>query len=115
MLVKDALKKIVYKATIMTYEQSEMSSSGRCMDEGYSSDLRRGSIFANCEVEHITYDNYRKRVALTVAKEDLKKVIINTSIKDLRNFLIYHHGYRFYKEEKDENIREVACQLVDKY
>ena len=114
MLVKEALKKIVYKATIMTYEQNQVSFNGRCMDEGYSSDLK-GSLFADCEVEHIAYDEYRRRVALTVTKEDLKDAIMNASIEDLKNFLIYHHGYHFYKEEKDEDIRKVSYQLVDRY
>ena len=114
LLVKDALSKIVYKATIMTYEQSQASLNGRCMDEGYSSDLK-GSLFADCEVEHIAYDEYRRRVALIVDKKDLKKVIMNTSIKDLKNFLIYHHGYHFYKEESDEDIRKVSYQLIDRY
>ena len=113
MLVKEALRKIVYKATIMTYEQS-MCSNGVCMDEGYSSGLRN-SLFANCELEHIAYDTHRKRPALTITKEDLKEVIMNASIEDLKNFLIYHHGYHFYKEEKDEDIRKVSCQLVDEY
>ena len=113
MLVKDALSKIVYKATIMTYEQS-MCSSGRCMDEGYSSDLKN-SLFADCELEHIAYDTHRKRPALTVTKEDLKEVVIKSSIEDLKNFLIYHHGYHFYKKEKDETIRKFSCQLIDKY
>ena len=114
MLVKEALKKIVYKATIMTYEQSEMSSNGRCIDEGYSSDLRK-SLFADCEVEHITYDGYRKRVALTVDKKDLKKVVMNASIKDLKNFLIYHHGYHFHKALIHKELSELVYQVIDKY
>ena len=113
MLVKDALKKIVYKATIMTYEQS-MCSNGICMDEGYSSDLK-SSLFADCELEHITCDAHRKRPALTITKEDLKEVIMNTSIEDLKNFLVYSHGVHFYKEPSDAEVIGLSYNVINKY
>ena len=114
MLVKDALKKIIYKATIMTYDQCKMSSSGICIKEGYSSDLR-GGAFAECEVEHIDYDNYRKRVAILVEKDELRRVLTKISIEDLKIFLKYNHGYSFYKDTKDKEVIEVMNIVINNH
>ena len=114
MTVKDALGKIIYKATIMTYEQCKMSSSGICIREGYSNDLK-DSLFAECEVEHIDYDNYRKRVAQIVDKKELKRVLTKISIKELKVFLEYHHGYSFSREISDEKVIEVMNIVINNY
>ena len=114
MLVKDALTKIVYKATIMTYQQSGMGIYGLCIQEGYSSDLK-GSLFADCEVEYIAYDNLRKRTALTITREDLRDVVAVTSIKELKDFLQYQHGFSSHEGLTDEDVRAIAYSLIEKY
>lgn len=114
MTVNEALSKIIYKATIMTYEQCKMSSSGICIREGYSNDLKK-SLFAECEVEHIDYDDYRKRVALIVDGKELKRVLTKISIKELKTFLEYYHGYSFGRDISSKKVIEVMNIVINDY
>lgn len=123
MKVKEALEKIVYKATIQTYQQNQTCPS-ICLQEGYSHDLK-SSIFADLEVEHISYDHYRGRVAITVTEEDCIGLLKTKSIDEINRYMVYYKGYRnmeIYRnkendrtEAKEALTREMFILTVHNY
>jgi len=106
LLVKDILDKVTYKATIRTYAMgTNYDSQGRCLQEGYSSDLK-DCIFSECEVESISYDYYRKRVAIEVNVESAKRLLVIKSPKELAMYLGWYKGYSNMRDYNDSTVKE---------
>jgi hypothetical protein len=115
MKVSEVLDKIVYKATIQTYRQNSMSNRGICLQEGYATDLK-SSIFTELEVEHIGYDEFRRRVSIMVEEKDCIDLLKSRTTEDIATYLEYHKGYHGLKNNLDEkSIKEKFIYEVKNY